>query len=261
MGSVWEALENHKGDENVSTDVCRFVALKILSDETMADSLAMARFQREAILASRVTGVHFPAIYDWGFHKRMAFLAMELLDGEDLAQILEARGTLTTWETLALVRNLGRALDIVHASGVVHRDVKPRNIFYAKQGGAHEIKLLDFGVAKPVVAGAIKITRTGAMVGSPYYMSPEQVTSGTIGPLSDLWSLAAVTFRALTGERPFDGPLEKALRDILTGSPPRAPAGLPRALDGFFARAFERAPEDRYPSGKALADAFEAALD
>jgi eukaryotic-like serine/threonine-protein kinase len=117
-------------------------------------------------------------------------------------------------------------------------------------------------VAKSVVADAIKLTKTGALVGSPYYMSPEQVTSGAVDWRSDLWSLAAVVFRAFTGVRPFDGALEKALRDILTVGPPRLPPELSGAtrMDAFFARAFQRAPVDRFQSGRELADALEEAL-
>jgi eukaryotic-like serine/threonine-protein kinase len=255
MGSVWEALQTE------APNSCRVVALKILSDEAMGDASAIARFEREAVVASKLSGPHFPQIHDWGFHRGMAFMAMELFEGEDLFTRLERLQVLTVWETLATLRPLGRALDAVHRAGVVHRDVKPRNIFFAKEGAAHRVVLLDFGVAKPNT-DAIRITRTGILVGSPHYMSPEQVTSTLVDARSDLWSLAAVAFRCLTGQRPFDGRFEKALRDILTGAAPRASTfvDVPSGLDDFFARAFQKAPADRFQSAAELVHAFESAL-
>jgi eukaryotic-like serine/threonine-protein kinase len=253
MGSVWEALASDGGDD------CQVVAIKILSLEALKDKSTTERFKREAALASQLRGTSFPAVHAWGDHHGMPYLAMEMLEGEDLFERLERRGALGVWETLSLLRPLGRALDVLSRAGAVHRDVKPRNIFFAKDAAAERVVLLDFGLAKPL--GAAKVTKTGVLVGTPHYMSPEQL-QGRADWRSDLWGLAAVAYRALTGQRPFEGNLEKALRGIFSGSAPPASffADVPPEIDQFFARAFQKRPEARYQSGAEMVHAFESAL-
>ena len=169
-------------------------------------------------------------------------------------------------QVLSLVSQVAKALARAHERGVVHRDIKPDNIFLSDGGGGEAfIKVLDFGVAKIDDPRQVSHTQTGDAVGTPYYMSPEQtVGSKAIDYRTDLWSLGVVAIEAMTGKHPFDGESVGALALAICMKPLPVPstidASLPASVDAWFARACGREPEERFASAKELADAFETSV-
>jgi len=256
MGSVWIADHLTLGSH---------VVVKFMSDELARIPDAVQRFSREASAAFQIRHPHVVQMLDHGLTTDgTPFIVMELLEGEDLGKHIARLGKLPHLEVLRIVSQAGKALDRMHERGVVHRDIKPENIFLCEVGGGERfVKVLDFGIAKK--ADALGATHTGQMIGTPYYMSPEQMAvARDIDGRTDLWALGVVAFQALTGRRPFDGPtLGQVAVAIHTGDVPlmssRDPL-LPPAVDSWFKRACARDPRARFPTGKELADALEAAL-
>jgi len=259
MGSVWVA-------DHLSLRTT--VVVKFMAREMAGNSEATARFSREAAAASQVKSPHVVQMFDHGLgDDGRPYIVMELLEGRDLEQRLRASGKLDPVEVVAIVAQLARALSKAHERGIVHRDVKPSNVFLLDAGGGELfVKLLDFGIAKGPEVGIVgSTTRTGAFVGSPFYMSPEQVVGAKeIDFRTDLWSLGVVAYQALTGELPFHAETVGALalkihRDPLP-VPTRANMALPQAVDGWFARACARDPGERFASARQMADALAHAL-
>ncbi len=253
MGSVWVAEH-----EALETEV----AVKFISPEIAAIPEAVARFKREATAAAQLKSPHVVQIFDHGVTPDgLPFIVMELLEGEDLATRIGRTGKLPVAEVAAIVNQAGKALGRAHARGIVHRDIKPDNIFLVDAGGEAFVKLLDFGIAKRSADAALNMTSTGTMVGTPYFMSPEQVMSAKDADFrSDLWSLAVVAYNALTGRVPFFAETLGALCVAIHGGNfvpvTRGAPELPPALDGWFQRALARDPVARFASAKELADAF-----
>lgn len=240
MGAVWVA-------RHVELDVD--VALKF---RRFADDVELAvehRFKREAQAAAQLRGPHIVHIHDYGVHEGTPYIAMELLSGEDLGQRLDREGAMSLTVALGWLRQAAKALRVVHAAGIVHRDIKPSNLFLAEQQGEAVLKMLDFGIAKtPDEGGAT--TSAGLLLGSPAYMSPEQARGQRVDARSDLWSLAAVLYRMLTGRAPFEGP---SSGDILVrlctedvAPPSSAAPHLGPEVDRFFRRALARDPDGRF---------------
>ncbi|MCC6558061.1 MAG: serine/threonine protein kinase, partial [Polyangiaceae bacterium] len=200
MGAVYEARHTGTG---------RRVAVKVILGQTLAEA-QVARFQREARAVGAVESEHIAQVYDTGFDRAsgVPYMVMEFLEGEDVQALLERLGPLPVDLSLRIALQACFGLERAHQAGVIHRDIKPANIFLArKQGGERVAKLLDFGVAKVADAGPADsgLTRTGAMLGSPYYMSPEQArNSGVADARSDLWSLGVSLYQCLTGRRPHE---------------------------------------------------------
>ncbi len=260
MGRVWLA-------EHLTLDTR--VAVKLLSSERRGETRerAEARFAREAGLAARLKSPHAVRIYDYGVtDDGQPFIVMELLEGESLAERLR-RGPLTPAETATLVKQLCLVLGSAHAEGIVHRDIKPDNIFLvASPEYDLFVKLLDFGIAKALRDNDVSVvTETGAMVGTPHYMSPEQLLDGKrVDPRADLWATGVVAYHALTGRRPFTGDTMAALSLAICHGDYDPPSDLiddcPEALDAFFGRALSVVLEDRFASAAELAGAFCAAV-
>ncbi len=257
MGSVW--LAEH-------TALKTQVAVKLIDSELGKLPKSRARFVREAQLAARIRSVHVVQVYDSGeAPDGRPYIAMEYLVGEALRDRLD-RGRLTITETGRIVSHVTRGLARAHDAGLIHRDLKPDNVFMAREGDDEVIKVLDCGVAKASDAlsdSDVDPTRTGALVGTPYYMSPEQAQGlKTIDIRTDLWSMGVLVYECLTGHRPFTaealGPLiGKILVAPITPPSVVAPdARLPPQLDAWMARALARDPNARFSSAKELADAF-----
>src|SRR5262249_31491673 len=202
-------------------------------------------------------------IHDFGVEDGVAYIVMERLLGEDLGVRLDRETRISLSAASQMLGQVCKALSAAHGAGIVHRDLKPSNIFIERIGGDELIKVLDFGIAKqtelPRVAEA---TASGVLLGSPHHMSPEQARGGPIDHRSDLWSLAVVLFRAVTGHRPFDGAtlpdlLMKICSDKLPVASELAPH-LPPAVDRFFARALARSREERFASAREMAESFAA---
>src|SRR5262245_3362193 len=198
MGSVWVA-------RHLQLDVD--VAIKFMTPQFAASADARARFEREAKASAQLKLANAVQVHDYGVEDGSPFLVMELLDGEDLESRLGRERRLTPAATLAVLESVCRALRRAHEVGLVHRDLKPGNIFLARQAGEEVVKVLDFGIAKDTQAAfGAAATRTGAILGSPHYMSPEQVrSSNRVDHRSDLWALGVIAFRCLTGHLPFPG--------------------------------------------------------
>ncbi|WP_437590998.1 serine/threonine-protein kinase [Sorangium sp. So ce1000] len=258
MGSVWLA-------EHLSLHTP--VAIKLIDVEAAKNATARARFDREAQIAARIRSAHVVKVLDHGLtDDGLPYIAMECLAGESLRDRLAARGRLTLAETAKIVSHVCRALSRAHEVGLVHRDIKPENIFIAREDDGEIVKILDFGVAKVTDALAVAgmdPTRTGALLGTPYYMSPEQAKGlRSVDYRSDLWSLGIVVFECLTGERPFTAPALGPLIAKILGTPPPAlsaaapGAGIPVDVEAWMRKALALEPDARFASARELSEAF-----
>ena len=231
----------------------RDVALKILYPHYSDDPAVVERFKREAVTAASLAHPHIVAVYDVGEQEGMAFIAMQLLTGRTLQDRLQESGTLRLDEVLDVLAPVAEALDYAHGRGVIHRDVKPGNIFLSDAAEGPGVLLTDFGIAKQLAAPGL--TTTGALIGTPDYMAPEQIAGGPVGPPSDVYALGMLAYRALTGRRAFDGSVQDVLLGHLHGHltpPSRLNPALPPGLDAVLARATARDPNDRYQSAGAF---------
>jgi hypothetical protein len=258
MGEVYEAER-----EDGSAPGQRF-AVKLLHPHLLSDPSAYERFAREARSAAALDSPHVVRVVEVSPDAAaMPFLAMELLEGNDLATILRERATLPPAEVVTLLRQIGAGLEAAHAAGIVHRDLKPQNVFAARTGPAADDvtwKILDFGVSKLATGeGSLSI---GHAVGTPSYMSPEQARGDAIDHRSDLYSLGVIAYRALTG-RPVVASAEvmTMLNDVCHRMPPQpsAVAELAGAIDDVLLVALAKAPGERFASARELADALAAA--
>ncbi len=255
MGSVWLAehltLRTH-------------VAVKFMSEALAKDASARARFSAEAAAAASVKSPHIVQMLDHGVSIGRPFIVMEHLAGETLAARLERVPRMLPEEAAEIVRQTCKGLAKAHAAGIVHRDIKPENVFVTEEDGELCVKVLDFGIAR--VAGDDSAhTQTGSMIGTPLFMSPEQVKSARgIDARSDLWSLAIVTYRMLTGALPFDGETAGAIFIAIDSAPIAPPstlvANLGVAMDAWFLRALERDRDARFSTAREMSDAFIAAV-
>jgi len=241
------------------------VALKLLVRPAQDFEEFAARFDREVRLAAAVRSSHVVQILDQGVDERSGqpFIAMELLEGETLDQRLKRATRLSAGETAAILEQVGRALARAHAAGIVHRDLKPANIFIARELDQEVVKVLDFGVAKSRAfhGGQSLVTTPGTVLGTPCYMSPEQIrASGELDQHADLWGLAVIACECLTGRKPFIGKgflavalavLEESKRPVPSQLGP-APAG----FDAWFARATHLDRKRRFPSAREALDAL-----
>jgi eukaryotic-like serine/threonine-protein kinase len=235
------------------------VAVKLIGPAIAGQERAVKRFRREARAAARLKSAHIVHVYDFGVDGTVPFLVMELLEGEPLSQRLARLGKLTLTQASALLGQAGRGLAVAHAQGVVHRDVKPSNCFLARTPDGEVLKVLDFGIAKPEDED-VAVTASHEVIGSPLYMSPEQVNGADVDQRGDAWALAALAFRMVTGGEAFGAPTTSAvLGKICSGRVPRASALAPElsaSVDAFFERAFAPALEDRFASTLELTEAF-----
>ena len=264
MGAVW--LADH-------TALNTRVVVKFMLVGLDSSVSARARFKKEAEAASQVKSPHVVQTFDYGVTSQgLPFIVMEHLEGRDLAAEIAAVGPLEPGRVVAIVTQVAKALSKAHAAGLLHRDIKPDNIFLCHTEAEDElfVKLLDFGIAKlHAPGGEAELdgqTKTGQVIGTPFYMSPEQVTAQKVIDLrSDLWSLGIVAFEALTGKRPFDGPSFGALAvKIATTNAPKPSdenPSLPPSVDAWFAQACAREVAGRFPSARELASRLRAAFD
>jgi serine/threonine-protein kinase len=256
MGVLWLARHVTLGSR---------VVVKFLADELREDPHAADRLAREAGALASVQSPHVVHVLDHGVSPAGApFVVMEFLEGCDLATWLREHRRMGVATVVSLVRQLALALERTHAAGFIHRDVKPSNIFLCEVGrGEPFVKLLDFGIAK-AVSGDGLATRSGTVVGTPAYMSPEQLVGGTVDSRADVWALGVVTFECLTGRRPFDGETVGALAVTIHSSTRPSLRGhnpsFPLAIDAWFATACTVERERRFGSAIRAADALAAAL-
>lgn len=221
----------------------RLVALKTVSPELLAKQDTMARFQREARSAARLQHPNIVTIFELGEVKGSLFIAMELLEGMDLAQAMQTPGHLSVQDKVQVVVDVCRGLDFAHKRGVVHRDVKPANIRVLTDG---TVKLVDFGIAHLADS---TMTQTGLVLGTPSYMAPEILSGGRVDHRADMWAVGVVLYELLAGARPYEAPTIAGLVYRIVHQPPAPldPAlGLPQGLQEVVARALAKDPAARF---------------
>jgi eukaryotic-like serine/threonine-protein kinase len=258
MGSVWVA-------EHLT--LRSKVAVKLIDPGLAMSTNAVRRFEREARAAALLRSPHVVQVLDFGVDSGSPYLAMELLEGEGLGARITRRGRLRPKELSKLMNQLGRAVTRAHSEGFVHRDLKPDNIFLADEGEDFFVKVLDFGIAKalrptPTLTGK-NLTLSGAMLGTPHYMSPEQAEGRSVDARSDLWSMGVIAFESLTGNTPFNGDSLPAILRAICFDPivvPSSVASVPVGFDAWFARAVDRDPEKRFQSAADLVESLEPLL-
>lgn len=232
-------------------------AIKVMAQSMASDPDAIARFNREAANAARISHPNVCAIYDFGETKDgLIYLAMEYIEGEALADLIDREGALPPQRAANILRQVGDALQAAHDLGIVHRDLKPDNIMISRgRDGSDAVKVVDFGIAKAMGGDeGQKVTKTGLVVGTPEYMSPEQLAGDKLDGRSDLYSLALVFYRMLTGVLPFQAETaQEVMVKRLTDEPlplnqARPGANFPPQLQAVMDRALQRMPQDRYPT-------------
>ena len=240
------------------------VAIKFLHESMAASPELVARFYDEARAVNRIGHENIVGIFDLSMlPPNRYFIVMEYLDGDALSALLR-RGPMAIPEAVAILLQLCDALQGAHERGVVHRDLKPDNVFVLNRRGAPFVKLLDFGIAKLRDAPASAQTAAGMIVGTPEYMAPEQCDNRTIDARTDVYALGVMAYQMLTGVLPFTGSITQLLLAHLreTPRPPRSVNGaLPPALDDVVLRALHKRPEDRFQDMAAFAAALAAWRD
>ena len=243
-------------------------AIKVMNPGMSTDTDAIGRFNREAANASRISQNNVAAIYDFGeTPDGLIYLAMEYVDGEPLTALMEREGVLAPARAADITRQVAAALDAAHDMGIVHRDLKPDNIMLARQrDGSDLVKVVDFGIAKAQGGDGQKVTKTGLVVGTPEYMSPEQLAGDALDGRSDTYTLGLVAFHLLTGKLPFPSDtIQESMIMRLTDRPRtlaemRPDASWPQPVQDAFDRVLQRKAEDRYQRSSQFATALSAAV-
>jgi eukaryotic-like serine/threonine-protein kinase len=257
-GEVWKARDRA---------LRRDVAVKILHADRATDQTAIARFEREAQATSELQHANTVRVYDYGVTEGGTFYyVMELLEGETLEAFIE-RGIPAPEHAAELMVGVCHAVAEAHRLGIVHRDIKPQNLFVIARGGTHELKVLDFGIAQLAGRSAddATLTQTGVVLGTPLYMAPEVAQGSRAGPEADVYSLAAVLYELLCGRPPFAGSnVSETLRLKLSGAP-AAPSELvardvPHRIERLAMLNLDADPTRRFANAAILADALEQAL-
>lgn len=261
MGAVYKAQH---------TRMNRVTAIKILTSELASNHEFIARFQREAEMASQIDHPNAVAIYDFGeAEDGIIYLAMEFENGRSLSSVLEQEGPLALDRVVSITRQAADALGAAHQLGILHRDFKPDNVMLCDKPNQRDwVKVVDFGIAKRAVGDPSEqgLTQIGTVLGTPLYMSPEQVAGEPLDPRSDLYSLALVTYQMLTAALPFDGSSVQSqmVKRLLEPPKPlrlaRPQLELPPMVEGVVMRALARYPRDRFSSTREFADVLERAV-
>ena len=259
MGQIWEGFDH---------SLRRAVAIKLMVSTHLQYKRARARFSREAMAIATIQSPHVVQVFDAGVHEDCPYIVMELLSGEDLHARLGRVDRLSLSALVPIITQVARALEAAKARNIVHRDLKPANIFLARTGAGEEVvKILDFGVVAMLSESNdlteeedLRLTTTGDILGTPHYMSPEQVRTGAVDFRTDLWSLAVLAYRALTGVHPFHaeglGPLLVAICTDPFVPPSVHVPELSKAVDDFFNKALAKDPNKRFATAGEFAAAF-----
>ncbi|MCU0657943.1 MAG: serine/threonine protein kinase [Polyangiaceae bacterium] len=253
MGVVYKVEHIHIG---------KLMAMKLLAGSLSRDPNVIKRFKREALAASRLSHPNTVQVFDFGQANNLTYLVMELVQGDDLARVLKQDGPLPPVRLAKLMVQICGSLAEAHGAGIVHRDLKPENVLLMRsRDNKDEVpKVCDFGVAKLHEApeGANDATNQNTVVGTPYYMAPEQIRGEDVDQRADIYALGAMMYRLLTGAPPFEGPTPMAVFAKHLTEAPRAPSerspelNIPRSLDAILLRSLAKRAEERFPSATAL---------
>jgi CheY-like chemotaxis protein len=259
LGSLGQGGTGHvfKATDRELSEV---IAIKVMGRAAGEErDTVLRRFKGEVSLNRKISHSNVCRLHDYGVAGDLPYLTMEFVDGRNLGAIIDLEGPVPAKKALRILTQLTRAVASAHAAGIVHRDLKPANVMVRPSG---EISVLDFGLAHDTTRTDPRITRVGAAVGTPHYMSPEQVQGRLVDERSDIYAIGAIAFELLSGRRMFTGRtflsiarkhLETTVsRGTLEGR------GVPRELEATVLRCLEKKPEDRFPTAAALASSFEA---
>ena len=250
MGTVFKARD---------PKLDRFVALKTMSEALLVETEMRDRFDREAQSAARLQHPNIVTIFELGEVDNAPFIAMELLGGESLADVLEREEKTRLEDKLKIIAQVCRGLDFAHKQGVIHRDVKPGNIQVLEDGTA---KILDFGIA--FREGGTRKTKTGLVMGTPNYMAPEQISDGLVDHRADMWAVGIILHEWMTGERPFAAEtIPSLVYRIVHSPPPELDArriGVPPALVNVMERVLRKDPNERFRDLAQMAAALDAVV-
>lgn len=241
------------------TRVERIVAVKVLRSLAKEDRRAIERFRREAYAAARLSHPNAVTIYDFLEERGEHYLIMEFVEGVNLKQYLAQKNILSPQEAVQITSQVCSVLQLAHAHGFIHRDIKPQNIMITPDGQA---KLTDFGIVRVIEAAGL--TKTGIVLGTADYLAPEQARGEPLSPASDLYSLGVVLYEMLAGRPPFVGPsaVQVAMQHVNSPLPPPSKynARIPQALEMVVKKALHKEPERRYTSADAMRKALQESL-
>lgn len=253
MATVYEAYD---------PSIDRQLAIKILREDRCVDNEYVMRFLREAKAIGNLSHPHIVTVYDVGEYENRPFIVMELLEGIPLNVLMRVGNKFPLKEALSIGIQLAMALDYAHSHGVVHRDIKPSNIICSQYD--KKIKITDFGIAHFEDAETTQQTRMGDILGTPQYMPPEQLEGATVDGRSDLFSVGIILYQLLTGDRPFKGDSITSLMYQITTVEPKSieeyVADVPQSINRIVLKLLSKDPDDRFQTGKDLADALTHAL-
>jgi len=252
MGAVYKGFD---------PAIRRNVAVKAINKSSLEEAeltYMMARFRHEAQAVGRLVHPRIIAVYDYGEDGDYAYIVMELVEGKSLLEHLKQGATYDLREVAEIIRQLLEPLGYCHAQGVIHRDVKPSNILINSDG---RIKLGDFGIAS---IEASELTRLGDVLGTSYYMAPEQFLGTAVNGLADLYSVGVIAYELLTGQKPFVGPTAVVIQKVLN-EPPRDPSDLNPVLgpelNAVILKALAKKPEERFSNAREFSEAFRQAIE
>jgi serine/threonine-protein kinase len=263
MGAVYKAEQ---------PDMNRYVAIKILHSRYLSRSDLVSRFRREARAMSQLSHPNTARVFLYGqLDDGACYFVMEHLVGQNLSQIVRAKGAMEPKRAIRIMIQVCGALEEAHQAGIIHRDMKPENIFITTQGGIRDFpKVLDFGLAKvterQMRPGSMVLTQQGMVFGTPEFMSPEQAHGKTLDARSDIYSIGVILYELLTGKLPFDAKQPIEFIQLHVNEPPiplserRPDVTYPEGLEEVVMAALAKKPEDRYPSAAAFAAALESVL-
>ncbi|CAM2889703.1 serine/threonine-protein kinase [Actinomyces slackii] len=244
MGEVWRSRDLRSG---------RNVAVKILRPELAGDEIFLSRLRAEAANSRGLRHPNLAVTLDSGEKGGTGWIVMELVQGRALSEIIEEKGTLTPAEILPILAQVARALQVVHDSGVVHRDVKPSNILINREGLA---KLTDFGISTGL--NQRPLTASGMVMGTAQYLAPEQAMGNMATPAGDLYGLGIIAYEALVGSRPFSGATQVDIAFAhVNDDVPALPASIPPAVSDMVMRLLAKKPADRPPTARDVARALD----